>query len=377
MKKTAKFLITTVAVLTALLLIVYISPYRYLLKGIAVTYLQGRNSAYLYDKKDFYLRSVAVKPDAAEYPLPRALNYNKTELTTRLSDMLTQTGSASFLVLKNDSILTEKYFGEHKDTTCSNAFSMTKSIVTMLVQIAIQEGKIKSWDDKVKTYLPWISGEFANEITIRHLSTMTAGIDWDESYKNPFGITAKAYYGSDINGLMKTVKVIKKPGETYKYQSGSTQLLSMVLKQATGVSPSVYATEKLWSKLGPEHDAFWHLDAENGTELSYCCFNAISRDFARLGIMLRNRGLGIVDSSFLAIATKPYKAEHYGHSFWLGKAAGIQYFFMHGMKGQFVAVVPSHNLIVVRTGDGEAKGTGPIPNCITTYVEEAIKMSKP
>jgi CubicO group peptidase (beta-lactamase class C family) len=377
MKKIAKILTITLVILLTLIAIVYLSPYRYLLRGVSLTYLQGRNSAYLYDKKDFYLRKVSIKSGAEAYPLSKANGYNKTSLSPRLSDMLKQTGSASFMVLKNDSIIAEQYFGQHTDTTCSNAFSMTKSIVTMLVQLAIQEGKIKSWDDKVKTYLPWISGPFAEELTLRHLSTMTSGIDWVESYKDPFAITAKAYYGNDIETLMKTVQVIKKPGETYKYQSGATQFLSMVLKKATGVSPSVYATEKLWSRLGAEHAAFWHLDAENGNELTYCCFNAITRDFARLGIMLRHNGLGILDSNFLIEATKPFKAEHYGHSFWLGNAAGVPYFFMHGMKGQYVAIVPSHNLVVVRTGDGEAKGNGPIPNCITTYVEEAIKMSKP
>lgn len=377
MRKTGKILGYTLAILIVLILALYISPYKYLLRGISLTYLQGRNSAYLYDKQDFHLRRVAVKEGVQAYPLPKASTYNKMQLSPRLKEMLEKTSSASFMVLRNDSIICEQYFGVHSDTTCSNAFSMTKSIVTMLVQIAIQEGKIKSWDEKVKTFLPWISGPHAQDLTIRHLSTMTAGIDWLESYKDPFGVTAKAYYGDNIESLMKTVQVVKKPGETYKYQSGSTQLLSMVLKQATGVSPSVYATEKLWSRLGPEHDAFWHLDAENGTELSYCCFNAVTRDFARLGILLRHNGMGIVDSSFIQMATQPFKAEHYGHSFWLSKAAGVPYFFMHGMKGQFVAVIPSHNLVVVRTGDGEAKAQGPVPDCITTYVEEAIKMSKP
>ena len=377
MRKTIKYLFTTICIISVLIMLIYISPYRYLLKGIAVTYLQGRNSAYLYDKKDFYLRRVAVKSGTDEYPLPKATTYNQKALSPRLLEMLKKTGSASFMVLRNDTIITEKYFGGHSDTTCSNAFSMTKSIVTLLVQMAVQEGKIKSWDDKVKNYLPWIAGPFADELTLRHLSTMTAGIEWDESYKNPFGVTAKAYYGDDIESLMKTINVINKAGENYKYQSGATQLLSMVLKKATGVSPSVYATEKLWSRLGPEHDAFWHLDAENGTELSYCCFNAITRDFARLGILLRNKGMGIVDSNFLELATKPYKAAHYGHSFWLGTASNVPYFFMHGMKGQYVAVIPSLNMIVVRTGDGEAKGQGPVPDCITTYVEEAMKMLKP
>lgn len=350
----------------------YVSPYRYLLRGIRFTYLKGRASANLYDKEDFSLR--VVKKGDKVLPLPHAAGYNKTPLTAALKDMLDKTNSGSFMVLRNDSILVEEYYGEHADTTCTNAFSMTKSIVTMLVQVAIQEGKIKSWDEPAKTYLPWLTGPHAGKLTLRHLSTMTSGIDWDESYKDPFGITAKAYYGDKIDELMKTVQVVQVPGVKYKYQSGATQLLSMALRQATGMSPSQFAAKSLWSKLGTEHEAFWHLDDEDGTELCYCCFNAITRDFARIGVMLRHHGMGIIDSSFLSMATKPFKADHYGHSFWLGHAGGHPYFFMHGMQGQYIAVIPSQNMIVVRTGAGEQKGATPVPDCISTYVAESLKL---
>ena len=368
-KRPLLFIIVSLAIIVAG---VYISPYRYLLRGISLTYLKGRSSANLFDKTDFSLRP--VKSSAEETPLPKASDYNKVPWSGALTEMLAGTGSASFLVLRNDSIVTEKYFGEASDTTCTNAFSMTKSIVTMLVQLAIQEGKIKSWDDKVIGYLPWLKGPYASELTLRHLSTMTAGISWDESYHDPFGITAKAYYGDDIDGLMKTVEVIRKPGEKYHYQSGSTQLLAMALRQATGKSPSGYASDRLWSQMGTEHEAFWHLDDDNGNELCYCCFNAITRDYGRIGVMLRRNGMGIIDSTFLKEATQPYRAEHYGHSFWLGRAGGEPYFFMHGMQGQYIAVIPSKNMVVVRTGAGEQKGSTPVPDCIQTYVAESVKL---
>lgn len=371
-KRIKRLLIYVLVAMAIIVAGLYISPYRYLLRGIRLTYLQGRTSANLFDKTDFSLRP--VKSGAAQLPLPQAADFNKTTWSSALKTMLEQTGSASFLVLRNDSIVTEQYFGENTDTTCTNAFSMTKSIVTMLVQLAIQEGKIKSWEDKVITYLPWLKGPYASELTLRHLSTMTAGISWDESYHDPFGITAKAYYGDDIDGLMKTVEVIRKPGEKYHYQSGSTQLLAMALRQATGKSPSGYASDVLWSELGTEHEAFWHLDDDNGNELCYCCFNAITRDYGRIGVMLRRNGMGIIDSGFLKMATLPYRADHYGHSFWLGRVDGEPYFFMHGMQGQFIAVIPSKNMVVVRTGAGDQKGSTPVPDCIQTYVAESVKL---
>jgi CubicO group peptidase (beta-lactamase class C family) len=350
----------------------YLSPYGYLLKGIRLTYLSGKASAHYYDKGDFDLRKVETSNTISS--LPKSQYYNKADLTNELKDMLAKTNSGSYLVLRNDSIIAEHYFGEHTDTTGSNAFSMTKSIITMLVQIAIQEGKINSWDDKAIKYLPWLKGPYAKDLTLRHLSTMTAGIDWEEHYKNPLGVTAKAYYGDDLDGLMKTITVIKKPGEIYKYQSGSTQMLAMALKTATGENTAVYASEHLWKKIGAEHSAYWHLDKDNGTEICYCCFNAVSRDFARLGVLMAHRGMGILDSTFFNQAIQPYKAKHYGHSFWIASEVPNPFYFMHGMQGQFVAVVPKHNLVVVRTGAGEQKGEMPVPECIQVYVNEAVKL---
>lgn len=372
MKKLTKRILYAAGIITALILIIYISPYRYLLKGIRLTYLKGKNSANFYDKQDFDLRK--VENGNLVLNIPKSAYYNKLELTSELNEMLSKTNTGSFLVLRNDSIIAEHYFNGHCDTTASNSFSMAKSIITMLVQIAIQEGKIKSWDDKAITYLPWLTGPYANELTLRHLSTMTAGIDWSEKYKDPFSIMAKAYYSDDLDAVIQGTPVIDKPGEQFKYQSGSTQMLSMVLRQATGKSPAEYASEKLWKKIGMEAPAYWHLDKQNGSELCYCCFNAISRDFARLGILMERKGMGIVDSNFMIEARKPFKADHYGHSFWISNKTTHPFFFMHGFQGQYIAVIPSQNMVIVRTGAGQQRGELPTPECIQLYVKESVKM---
>ncbi len=372
MKKLGKGILYTSGIIVLLILILYVSPYRYLLKGIRLTYLKGKSSANFYDKQDFDLRKVEKGTEIL--PLPKSVYYNKAELTSELKDMLNKTNSGSFIVLRNDSIIAEHYFNGHSDTTASNSFSMAKSIVTMLVQIAIQEGKIISWDEKAITYLPWLSGPYAKDLTLRHLSTMTSGIEWSEKYKDPFSIMAKAYYCDDVDELMRSTPVVDKPGEKFIYQSGSTQLLSMALRQATGKSPADYASEKLWKKIGMEEPAYWHLDKAKGSELCYCCFNAISRDYARLGILIEHNGMGIVDSTFMLEARKPYKADHYGHSFWIANKTDNPFFFMHGFQGQYIAVVPSQNLVIVRTGAGQQRGEMPTPDCIQLYVNESVKM---
>lgn len=373
MKWKNKKSITWAGIPVLLIISLYLSPWSYLFKGISSTYLRGRSSAHYHDYRYFELRAVVNKPSEV-ITIPKSKDYNKVSLSEDLLSMLKATKSGSFLVYRNDSLLSEHYFDDHNDTTRSNAFSMTKTLITLLVQNAISEGKISGWDEKVQKFLPGLTGEFAGELTLRHLSTMTAGLDWVESYKNPFGITAKAYYGTELDELMLNVAVINRPGEKYVYQSGATQLLGMCLMKAVNMPVATYASQKLWTKIGAESAASWHLDKKDGTELCYCCFNAVSRDFGRIGQMLLHNGAGLIDSGFIAMATQPYKAAHYGHSFWLSQSGGKPFYFLHGTQGQYIVIIPGSNMVIVRTGAGEKKSKTPIPTCLSLYVDESLKL---
>ena len=382
--KKYKTLLIAIFCLVFLSVIVYLSPYKYLVKGISLTYLKGEKSANYLDWKDFDLRKIQNNPDKIYY-IP-SKNYAKTNgLDKKLLDMLTNTNSGSYIVIKNDTIVSEHYFNGISDSSQTNSFSMAKTITTLLVQKAIQDKIIASWDDKVIDYLPWLTGEFAKEVTLRHLSTMTAGLDWDESYVSPFGVTAKAYYSNDVEGVLKQVAVTKKPGENFQYQSGATQLLGFVLKKAldkTGKYKSVseFAQVNLWNKIGAEYPAFWSLDADNGKELTYCCFDATARDFAKLGQLVLHHGKSawgesIIDSTFLEMAQQPYKSANYGHSFWIGEVDGIKFPYFQGLKGQYIAIVKNENAVIVRTGNGIDKSHGgPVFDCIKTYVSEGLKL---
>lgn len=349
--------------------------YGYLIKGVRLTYLKGKPSATIYDMADFDTRPVAR--GNVVYPLPRSSAYNKVPLTDALKSMLAETGTTSFLVLCRDSIVWEYYYEEHTDSTVSNSFSMAKTITTLLVQKAIEEGKIPSWDSKVQHYLPWLKGPYATELTLRHLSTMTAGLDWQESYYDPFGITARAYYDDDLEKVMHRVNVVYKPGESYAYQSGATQLLGLCLKKATGMPVSEYASQALWAPLGAESGAWWHTDDADGLELTYCCFNATTRDFARLGLMVLHGGKinqqQVVKQDFIDTATKPFRAAWYGHSFWLGNTGAVKWHFFHGHHGQNIIVVPEKELVIVRTGHRlKRRGRNPVKDCTRTYAEACI-----
>jgi CubicO group peptidase (beta-lactamase class C family) len=351
MKKILKIIGGVIIVLAILVAAVKKSGNGYLLKGIWACYLHGNNSATIDDAKYFDTHNIAAGDSIWQWPVHN--DYNKKPLPEKLQSVLSKTESVAFLVIKNDSILTEHYWNGYTDSSLSNSFSMAKSITTMLTEIAIQKGILKGWHQKVKTILPDLKGAHADELELWHLSTMSSGLDWDEAYKNPFTVTAKAYYGDQVKDLMMSLPIIDEPGKAFNYQSGNTELLGMYVMKATGKSLSDLASEWLWKPLQAQHDAKWHTD-DQGTELCYCCFNSDARDFARFGRMMLHQGswngTQILDSSFVQMATSPALVPYYGYSFWLDQSHGTKVFAQRGILGQYIITIPEYNLVIVRLG---------------------------
>jgi len=243
MKSFFKLLISLVVILALTLLVLFITGNQYLVKGVWVTYLHGETSATITDKKYFAQRAI---PASVAQPWPLARNYNQQTLSDTLVKMLETTQSIAFVIIKNDSLMYEQYWNGFSDTSQTNSFSMAKSITAMLSQIAVQKGIFKSWQQKAEDFLPGLQGAYKGELELQHLANMTAGLQWNEHYKNPFDITARAYYGPDIRDLMLSeVPVVQKPGSNYEYQSGATQLLGLCLTEATGKTLSQLASEWL------------------------------------------------------------------------------------------------------------------------------------
>lgn len=353
----------------------FLTNHEYLLKGAWATYLHGEKTGTISDARFFATRKISATDP---HPWLISSKYNSMELSDTLRSMLEKTESVAFLIVKNDSILFEEYWDNYSDTSHSNSFSMAKSITTLLAQKAIQDGYIKSWEDNVNDYLPKIEGPFANELKLKHLSTMTAGLQWNEHYTNPFDITARSYYSSDIEETMYDyVPVVTKPGTHYEYQSGATQLLGLVIEKATGKTVSDYTSETLWKSMGAEHDAYWHLDKKGGEELTYCCFNSNIRDFARFGKMLIHDGKWdgqpVIDSSFLYTATRSAPVSYYGWSFWIFEEGIHRVYSMRGLLGQYVIVVPEKDLIICRLGKHRIKNETVHPTDYRVMIEEGIK----
>jgi CubicO group peptidase (beta-lactamase class C family) len=282
--------------------------------------------------------------------------------------------TVAFIVIQHKKIILEQYWSNYSPLSLSNSFSMSKSIISLLVGCAITDGAIKSVDQPVSDFLPeWTSFD-GKALTIKDLLTMSAGVEWDEHHTTLFSKTTEAYYGNDLWKLALTEKMIEKPGVRFNYQSGVTQILGFVLQKATGKNISTYASEKIWTPIQAEEDALWSLDRKDGMEKAYCCFNTNARDFARLGQLVLNKGYWnsrpVVDSSYIRQATSPatwlqfYRrlkpnettqpapkpCTMYGYQFWLANYKGLKFTIMRGILGQYIIAIPELDAVIVRLG---------------------------
>lgn len=372
--KLIKFLFGFIALIAIGL---WLSGNSFLFKGVWATYLHGEKSATINDARYFDTRPITTGASKAWELAP---NYNSIPLSDSLRAYLEKTESIAFLAIHKDQIVAEHYWGYGSDSSHSNSFSMAKSITAMLAQIAIQKGVFNSWDDPVINYLPELKGDYAKDLKLFHCADMTAGLDWNEHYTNPFDITARAYYGDDIEEtIFERVAVSVEPGSQFEYQSGATQILGLALVKASAKSLAELASEWLWKPLGAEQEAFWHLDDADGQELAYCCFNSNARDFARFGKLLLHYGnwdgQQILDSNYIKAAQEPNLVDFYGRSFWINhQNPQLKTFYMRGILGQYVMVVPDKELVIVRLGHHRMDAVNAHPIESYVYLKEAARL---
>lgn len=293
-----------------------------------------------------------------------AQEYNEYTLSEEDNDYLNEFKTISFLVIRNDSILYEEYRDGWNDTLTSNIFSSTKSIVGLLVGVALDEGKIKSLDEPVGNYIPAFKEGKKAQITIRNLLTMSGGLNWDEAYASLFSVTTHGYYGNDLYDLVTNLDPVDEPGKQFSYRSGDTQVLAFIVEAATGKTISAYAEEKLWKPMQACRDAYWLLDKRGGDEKAFCCFHTTAREVARFGRLLLNRGnwngRQLISESYMAEATSPAAylldefgkdpLDYYGFQIWIMHYEGMTNPYFRGMLGQYIIAIPDKNAIVVRLG---------------------------
>lgn len=355
-----KILKLTLIVIGALVLLIYIFNIDYIFKGVRTIYLTGNNTAFISDYEYFDNRQIK-----SANPQPWALHkqYNTIDESDKLNELNDKRKTKSFLVIKNDSILFEKYYDGHKQTDISNSFSVAKSIVTSMLGKAIMEGKIKSLDQPVSDFFEEYKNGLASELTVGDLASMSSGMKWNEKYYSVINITSESYFTDDLRSVILGQEIENKPGKGFRYSSGDTQLLAMIIEKATGTSLSNYLSQKFWDPMGAENLALWQIDSkESGMEKAYCCIAATARDFARFGKLYIDKGkwgdTQILDSSFVELSLNPVfdDSPFYGYGWWLYEYEGKKVFTMNGHRGQFVISFPDENIIIVRQGDFNNKG---------------------
>lgn len=311
------------------------------------------------------------------------------ELAPSYNDKLTEYETVAYLVIQNETILFEKYWGEYSPESLSSGFSMTKSIIGLLVGIAIDNGSIKSVDQAVGDFIPKFKEGDLSKVTIRHLLEMSSGLDWTDSYWSPFSVTVKSYYGDNLKELAIDQELEKEPGKDYEYKNGNTQLLALILEKATGLSVSAYTSLRLWKPMGASKDALWSLDKVNGTEKAFAGFNSNARDFAKFGQLILNKGTWngkqLISSEYLENSLTPAihlidkhgsNVDYYGWQWWIHKYNGMAVYSMRGLKGQYVLVIPDKNMIIVRLGHKTSKEMidNILPSDVPGYIEIGLEI---
>jgi len=369
------------AALALIMLLLVVFDYGYVLRGIQVVYLSGHTTAYIDDYPEFENRTIAAGNNYQ--PWPEHSQYNTATPTEKLQKTDKDLGTIAFLIIKNDSIWYEYYAKGYDENSKTNSFSMAKTITAALLGKAIDDGFIKNLDQPVADFLPEFNTPSGSAMTVGDLASMSSGLDWNEDYFNPFSQTARVYFDKNIREVVLDLKVIDKPGTAFKYLSGNTILLGLVLEKATGKNLSTYLSESFWQPLGMKNDALWQLDSkESGMEKAYCCISSNARDFARFGKLFKDHGKWnnqqILDSTFVAKATHPrFKdSPEYGYGLWLSDYQDKEIFYLRGVQGQYVIVIPEDNLIIVRLGQAfiKKKKSEKHHADFYIYIDETYKM---
>ncbi|BFM17999.1 hypothetical protein R50073_41820 [Maricurvus nonylphenolicus] len=330
---------------------IHASGNEHLVRSFQISTLRGYLGPHINDHHSFDTRPIAAR---GGQPWPKHTQYNQENLSPELRRVLTESKSSAYLVIKDGEILTEHYFHPYGRLSKTNSFSIAKTINTLLVGAAIDDGLIESFDTPVTHYVPELNG-YAEGVTLANLSAMTSGMIWQEVSLSPLSQIMRLLYGYDVDSVAMQQPFYGNPGSKFNYSSASTQLLGLALKRAlNGRLLSDYLSEKFWQPMGMNDSGLWHTDA-NGNELVFCCISTNARNYAKFGQLLMQQGIWQEKTLIFSDFVKRMLAEniepYYGHSVWRGKTEAVEYSALMGHFGQYVIMVPSENMVIVRLGE--------------------------
>ena len=306
------------------------------------------------DRIPLLAKSRIISTGKNVYPLPKGAPLDVgIDVDAYMKDQRT----AGLVIIQDGKIRLEKYGLDFSRDGRWTSFSVAKSFTSTLVGAAIRDGYIKSIDDKVSDYIPDLKGSVYDDVTIKQLLTMTSGVKWNEDYADPKSDVAlfnahKAEPGVDVTvSYMRKLKREVPPGTKWVYKTGETNLIGVLVSSATKKNLSDYLSEKVWRPFGMEQNASWLLGS-TGHEISGCCMQASTRDFARFGLFMLDGGIvegkSVLPDGWIAEATTKHantgQAEFgYGYQWWTMNDGS---YAARGIFGQGIFIDPKRKLII-------------------------------
>jgi CubicO group peptidase (beta-lactamase class C family) len=298
----------------------------------------------------------AIIADGAALALPEALvDLGDVPVRTDASAMtvdeyFVRQNVAGLLVIKDGKIAYERYgLGNSRESRWIS-FSVTKSVVSMLLGAAIRDGYIDSVDETVSDYLPRLKGSPYDQSTIRNILQMASGVEWNEDYADPASdVNSASWQTVALYDYLGRKQRESAPGKEFNYNTAETNLVGTLLRSAIGNNLSTYLVEKIWRPFGMEADAYWSLTEPGGGEFGGCCISATLRDYGRLGLFALADGrlaggTEVLPEGWMTESTTPSAAyPGYGYLWWL-EEAGV--YRASGIFGQGICVHPEQNVVV-------------------------------
>ncbi|MDT8398210.1 MAG: serine hydrolase [Pseudomonadales bacterium] len=286
-----------------------------------------------------------------------------------------RTFTDALVILKHGRIVHESYLNRATPQNHFNSYSMGKSINSILAGIAIAEGSLPSVNVPVLDYMPELQGTAYDGLTLKHLLWMRTGVAWDDNFFAP-GPGRDAHVGAFVDNEMRYVSAAEKireragpPGQMFTYNSIEAALVGEIVSRATGMSVSRYLSEKVWQPAGMERYGFYVIDGPPGVgkEFTVGAFDAVARDYARLGQLMLNGGMAngqrILPAQWVEESTTPgpgSASEGLGYAYLWWTIAGTDAYSMLGGEGQLVYVDPASETVIVKLSHipvGSPEGT--------------------
>jgi CubicO group peptidase (beta-lactamase class C family) len=285
----------------------------------------------------------------------------------KLDILLENTGTTAFLVIKGDDILYENYFNGYQRDSIVTSFSIAKSITSLMIGMAIDDGYIHGLEDPVTRYIPdllQVDPRYQN-ITLGHLLSMRSGIAFKDT-DIPWHDKSKAYYHPYLREVVTHLPIAESPGETFVYNTFNPIILGIVLENVTGQSIAEYFESRFWKQLGAEYDASWSVDSEaDGMAKMESGFNARAIDFAKIGRLILHQGNWngeqVISSDWVNASTRIHPENSvakfgenvfYQNGWWVISPTQTDKYTVYGWGhlGQYLFIFPNDDMIILRFG---------------------------